>query len=880
MLRITQSNSAAGAKTYFSTADYYSEGQELVGLWRGEGATRLGLSGVIRQEQWDALCDNLDPRSGEPLTVRTRDARRVGYDFTFSVPKSVSLFYGMTRDVRIIDAFRDAVHATMQDIEAEMQTRVRSKDRDEDRVTGNLVWGEYVHTTGRPVDGVPDPQLHSHCFAFNCTWDEHEQRWKAGQFAGVKRDGPYFEALFLSRFAKLLTEAGLPIERRERDWELAGFSAKMLRQFSRRTELIERMAHELGITDPDMKAELGATTREKKLPHLQIDKLQQLWRSRLTADDEKVIAALAAWDAVPPSLDERMEAAAAVTYAVGHCFERSSVVPERRVIAEAIRHSAGLASPDAILAAMNQTDLLRADRDGVRMVSTHEVLAEEERMIGFARSGRGTCRPFVGSEYRFHGAGLSSEQALAAQHVLESTDRVIVVRGKAGTGKTTMFKEVVRAIEGQGQRVVALAPSAEASRGTLREKGFTDADTLARFLVDETMQERARGATLWLDEAGLVGTQTMVRFFELADRLDARIILSGDRFQHGSVERGAALRLLETEAGIRPAELREIRRQEARYKDAVHDLSEGRVEQAFQTLDELGWIREVQGPDRYRLMANEYADALATLPRGQRALVLSPTHREGERVAAAIRLTLRERGQLDKTDRQVPILEAADLTQAQRADASYYQPDAVLVFHQNAKGYRKGDRVTLDGDASRVPFEQADRFQVFYPSTMPVAAGDLLRITRNGKTADGKHELRTGAVHTVQRVTRGGDIVLANGWKVAKDFGFLAQGYVVTSHSAQGRSVHTVFIGQSADSRGASSAEQAYVSVSRGEKRAVIFTDDKQALLHAISECDERLAATDLWSLPRVRERAAALSRADASSREAAEHLPQHEVPA
>jgi hypothetical protein len=38
----------------------------------------------------------------------------------------------------------------------------------------------------------------------------------------------------------------------------------MLKRFSRRTTLIEKVAAEKGITDPDRKGELGAETREKK----------------------------------------------------------------------------------------------------------------------------------------------------------------------------------------------------------------------------------------------------------------------------------------------------------------------------------------------------------------------------------------------------------------------------------------------------------------------------------------------------------------------------------------------------------------------------------------------------------------------------------------
>src|ERR1035438_9629995 len=134
MIRITQQNRASAAKKYYATADYYSQGQEIVGCWGGKGASRLGLEGVVDKFSFERLCDNLDPRTGKPLTVRTRTERTVGYDFTFSVPKSVSLLYAMNGDQEILEAFRGAVAETMREIEVEMKTRVRTGGKDEDRV--------------------------------------------------------------------------------------------------------------------------------------------------------------------------------------------------------------------------------------------------------------------------------------------------------------------------------------------------------------------------------------------------------------------------------------------------------------------------------------------------------------------------------------------------------------------------------------------------------------------------------------------------------------------------------------------------------------------------------------------------------------------------
>src|SRR6202049_1340436 len=131
MIRITQQDSANAAKQYYAKADYYSEGQELIGSWGGKGAAMLGLEGTVDKFSFERLCDNLDPRTGTKLTVLTRSERRVGYDFTFSVPKSVSLLYAMSGDQGILDAFRGAVAETMREIAAEVKSRVRMGGRAE-----------------------------------------------------------------------------------------------------------------------------------------------------------------------------------------------------------------------------------------------------------------------------------------------------------------------------------------------------------------------------------------------------------------------------------------------------------------------------------------------------------------------------------------------------------------------------------------------------------------------------------------------------------------------------------------------------------------------------------------------------------------------------
>lgn len=221
MLNITAQQSPQAAKAYFSKGDYYAEGQqEIVCQWGGKGAVLAGLFGQVDQKSFGALCENRHPATGKPLTPITRGDRRTGYDFTWSAPKSVSVVHALTGDERIVAAFRSSVRDTMGEMEADMQARVRKGRKQEDRTTGNLLYAEFVHLTSRPVGGLPCPQLHSHCFAFNATFDPVEEKWKAGQFAKLKGDGFYWQAVQQARFADRLQSLGHRIHKTKDAFEI------------------------------------------------------------------------------------------------------------------------------------------------------------------------------------------------------------------------------------------------------------------------------------------------------------------------------------------------------------------------------------------------------------------------------------------------------------------------------------------------------------------------------------------------------------------------------------------------------------------------------------------------------------------------------------
>lgn len=288
MIRMIQSRAAEQAKAYFSDAlsksDYYISDQELAGVWEGRLAQRLGVSGVVGKDAFFALCENLHPKTGESLTPRQRADRTTGYDINFHAPKSVSLLHVFAGDGHILKAFQDSVHETMLAMEADSKTRVRKGGVSVDRDAGELIWGHFVHQTARPVDGsVPDPHLHSHCFVFNATWDDVEGRIKAAQFRDIKRDMPYYQAMFHKTLADRLMDLGYAVRRTDKSFEIVGVPHKVTELFSKRTDEIGRIAKEKGITDAKEKSELGARTRAKKQKSHSMDELRAAWKDQIAA---------------------------------------------------------------------------------------------------------------------------------------------------------------------------------------------------------------------------------------------------------------------------------------------------------------------------------------------------------------------------------------------------------------------------------------------------------------------------------------------------------------------------------------------------------------------------------------------------------------------
>lgn len=861
-MRITQHDSAQGAKGYYEVSDYFEAGpEELKGTYLGRTAEMLGLTGGVDKESFERMVDNLHPTTGERLRPRTRDKRN-GWDITLSAPKSFSILHGLTGDQRLLTIFQESLEDTFALFEQEAMTRINTaRGMMHHETTGNLAAASWIHLTARPTPGqAPDPQIHGHIYTFNLTHDADRNRFTAVDISNIYRDTGYFNAYFQSQLASKAKSLGYQIERSAYGFEIAGISRSLIDKFSKRSSEVaaeeDRVKEELGIDrlSERAKGNLGRDSRSRKSDcKLTAAELPNHWRSQLTASERAQLDRVQSRRL--PARQARISPRESVDYATQHRFERQTVVRERELKKDAMLYGIESNTPADIESAFNNQQWLSEGKSGNALVTTPEVQEEERQILKFARDGRGCLAP-IRPDHHIKRDFLSDEQQTMVTGLLNSTDQVNVVRGAAGAGKTTATSEAVEAIEAAGIPVAVMAPTTKAAYDVLAADGF-DATTIAAFLQDEEKQKDYRHGVLWADEAGLIDNPTMLKLMRAAEELDARLVLVGDSKQHAPVGRGTPLKQIELHAGITPFEITNIRRQQGEYKSAVESLSRGDLLKGVEGLSDLGFVHELGDGDRYQRLARDYADALDDVGDDKKKLIIiAPTHRERSEVETAVRRKLKQREKLGDDDIDVTTLHSRRLTKAERSDALNYRVGDRVAFHAKGKGgFQSGDQLivgsvkndkVLSTNGREIPLSSSGAFDVFEPRMSHFATGDLIRITRKRREAPGRKRLNNGSVFEVTSV-EDGILKLDNGESIdPKRWAFFENGLTLTSHASQGATVSRAFLAQSSMSYGASSPEQLYVSASRARRRVDIYTDNLESLKHVLERGRPALSALDI----------------------------------
>lgn len=228
----------------------------------------------------------------------------------------------------------------------------------------------------------------------------------------------------------------------------------------------------------------------------------------------------------------------------------------------------------------------------------------------------------------------------AAVAVVTGSHALAVVEGAAGSGKTTMLAAAKQILDADGGHLVLITPTLKAARVAAAETG-ADTSSAAKLAhqhgyrwntigvwtrltpgdtdpVTGTVYQGPQGAArleagtvIVVDEAGMLDQDTARAVLSIADEVDARVVLVGDRAQHAAVGRGGVLDMAVRWTGP-DAQVQ---------MDQVHRFRK-------ETVNEAGG-REV-GPD------TDYAALTVTMRDGSNpAAVFDELHRRGQIIIAA-----------------------------------------------------------------------------------------------------------------------------------------------------------------------------------------------------------------------------------------------------
>ena len=892
MLTISKPLSAGQAQTYHkeefanSQENYYSEGDHIRGEWHGKLAKEWGLQGEVREEHFGRLAHGQHPMTGEQL-VRHQTAReyvngrgetvsamehRAGWDATFSAPKSVSLTALVGGDDRVRHAHRESVKVALGEMEKYVQARIGGNYPAE--TTGKWIAASFEHDSARPVNGYAAPQLHTHVVFFNLTETANGES-RALQPHELYRSQQYATAIYRSELAVRLKGQGYEVERgKSGQPEIRGYTREYLDASSPRSQQIQAYLDQQGVRGAGAAQIAAHQTRDDKLPAITHAEMQQKHRdvaAQFGQQPEQVIRAAHERRVEQEPQEKHQRLKSALTYAQEKNLERHAVTDERELVRDALKRSMGEASFAEIRERFDKRvqsgDLIEVESKApARAFTSEQMIGYERDNVAEMRRGQNLDNPLVSTETWHHieekHPHLSTSQRAAVEQIASSHDRITGLEGVAGAGKTTSLAAIREAAEHEGYKVFGLAPTSRAAQ-KLAESGI-ESGTLQRHLARGEQPDGGEKRLYILDESSLASTKQMN---ELLHRLHSsdRVLLVGDKRQHEAVEAGRPYWQLQ-EAGMHTAGLHEVVRQkEPELKEAVEQLARGDVHGAVANLDQQGRVHEiVVREERLGAIAREYARE----PQG--TLVISPDNESRRELNNLIHREMQARGVVNPEEHKLRVLDSRnEMTGADRQWAAQYDEGDLVRYTRGSKvlgidagEYARVDRV--DARENRITIERENGAQQTYdPRRLSGVAvyqevqrefsqGDRIQFTSPSREL----EVANRELGTIHRVGDAGslEIRMDSGRDVRfniREHPHLDHGYAVTSHSSQGQTAERVLIHVDTDkSELLVNSRFAYVSVSRGQHDAQIYTNNTSELARSLRRDNSQRTAIDTQVQP------------------------------
>lgn len=483
-----------------SAEEYYSVKGEAQGQWMGRGAAELGLTNTVKSEQFTSVLHGRKPGVDTPLSAYFGRRKVLGVDAVFRAPKSVSLMYaigdGKIRN-EVIDAHEAAVRAGFEYLER-MAAGGREGKGGSIKVGGTgLISSAWLHRTSREGD----PLIHTHVVSANMIHAE-SGKWVALDakliYRHAKAAGVLYQAELRRELTRRLGVEWQPVENGLAD--VAGVSDTVIRAFSKRSQQIEDELDSIG----------GGNARSAQIATLKTRKAKNASDGENVFDSWAKEAAEYGFDASTVSslrrganvarevkLGEYRDIAAELISPKGLTKNRSAFSRRDVILAFAERLPATTSANEIERCADGfiSQNLIKLDNEaGLRgsyniqgsreiALTTPDMAATERALVDSVVATRAIGLAVLPGGGDSHDTcermkSLNDEQRAMVELVTSSGNGVDVVIGDAGTGKTYALGVLRERYEARGYAVLGVA-STHRARHELKEGSGIETETVA-----------------------------------------------------------------------------------------------------------------------------------------------------------------------------------------------------------------------------------------------------------------------------------------------------------------------------------------------------------------------------------------------------------------
>ena len=856
MVSITNVSSGQ-AETYYQRDNYYSS---VTGDWQGKGAEALGLQGEVRKEDFQRLLLGQDKIGNQLVSVGGEEHKhRAGVDLTFSAPKSVSIVSEVLGDSRVKDAHNEAVSKTLNYVEQHFSQIRQTENKITGRIdTNNLVIAKFNHNLSRELD----PHLHTHAVILNMS-QRQDGLWRALSNEKLYENKMLIGQIYRNELAKNLKEIGYEIRSDNRGFfEISGVDSRLLDHFSQRSEQIDNKVKELkennlySNVDGSKVREFAALDSRVAKSDVDINTVREVWHQRINEQGfskESIEQSIkAAAEQAKQTEQQKTNQYDIIRQSARIHTEKESTFGKADILITSCKLSVGDYRISDLEKAFNS---LKEDKEikslSENTFTTKEMQKIERDIVLKVKKGYDTTESILQKEQiqdrirdfeAKQNITLTEGQKNAVEHILSSKDRYIGVQGDAGTGKTTMLSTVKEQAESQGYTIRGLSFTGKAASEIQTQAGIKS-QTIDSFLASKDSLNLS-GKQLWVvDEASMLGSQKMHEIMKTAEKVDAKIAFIGDIKQLQPVDAGKMFSKLQETNTLNTVRMSEIQRQkDTNYKDIVKNISERKIDEAFNKLESQNRITEISNrAERLEAIKSDFINRDY-----KNSIIVTARNADKNDLNQSIRAELQAQNKISSNEYTFTVRESKNLSAEEKHFAqSYEKGDRVIASKAGLIG-RAGAEAkvvsvdyqnhnitvqTKDAKLHQIDLKtQGQHLQVYTEKDKSFSQNERIVFLKNDKSLN----VKNGQVGEIESISKNGSVAvrMENGdiknINIKTQYNYIDRGYAVTDYKSQGQTAKDVIY--HADTTKGVNYNQAYVAVTRGKEDLQVYTDSKANL--------------------------------------------------